>query len=41
MRAGRFGQTVNGGLQGGPLFGEEVDAVVRDDECLTVEVGGS
>lgn len=41
MGAWRFGETVNGGLQGDPLFGEEVDAVVRDDERLTVEVGVS
>ena len=41
MGARRFGETVNGGLQGGPLFGEEVDTVVRYNESLTVEVGSS
>ena len=41
MGAGGLGQTVNGGLQRTPLFGEKVDAVTRNDERLAVEVGDS
>ena len=40
MGAGRFGQTIHRGHRGKPLFGEKINTVVRDDERLTVEIGG-
>ena len=40
MGAGRFRETVNGGLRGNPLFSKEKDAVIRDDKGLAVEIGG-
>ena len=40
MSTGRFGNTVNGGLGGNPLFGEKIDAVISDNKGLAVEVGG-
>ena len=40
MGSRRFGETVNGGLCGNPLFSEEIYAVIRDNEGLTIEIGG-
>ena len=40
MGSRRFGETVNGGLRGNPLFGKKIDAVIRDNEGLAIEVGG-
>jgi hypothetical protein len=39
MGAGRFRETINGGLRGNPLLGKKVDTVIRDDKGLAVKVG--